>query len=76
MTFGSRLRALREDNDLSSVELAEKLHITARALNYYENDRREPSFPLIIKMADYFDVTLDYLLGRTNIMTSYSESQK
>lgn len=65
-TFGSRLRALREDNDLTSIELSEILNITARALNYYENDMREPSFPLLVKMADYFNVSLDYLLCRTN----------
>ncbi|MDU4599522.1 helix-turn-helix domain-containing protein [Clostridium sporogenes] len=65
-TFGSRLHALREDNDLTSIELSEILNITARALNYYENDMREPSFPLLVKMADYFNVSLDYLLCRTN----------
>lgn len=65
-TFGSRLRALREDNDLSSIQLSEILNITARTLNYYENDMREPSFPLLVKMADYFNVSLDYLLCRTN----------
>ena len=65
-TFGSRLRALREDNDLTSIELSEILNITTRALNYYENDMREPSFPLLVKMADYFNISLDYLLCRTN----------
>ncbi|NHI49035.1 helix-turn-helix transcriptional regulator [Clostridium botulinum] len=73
-TFGSRLRALREDNDLTSIELSEILNITARALNYYENDMREPSFPLLVKMADYFNVSLDYLLCRTNKLEPFKQA--
>ena len=73
MIFGKRLRALREDNDLTSEELANKLHITARALNYYENNMREPSFPLLVQMADYFNVSLDYLLCRTNTRTPFEK---
>jgi len=69
--FGNRLRALREDNDLTSEDFANELHITARALNYYENNMREPSFPLLIQMADYLNISTDYLLGRTNISTPY-----
>lgn len=69
--FGNRLRSLREDNDLNSEELASRLHITTRALNYYENNMREPSFPLLIQIADFFNVSADYLLGRTDIPTPY-----
>lgn len=71
--FGNRLRALREDCDLATEELANGLHITARALNYYENNMREPSFPLLIQIADYLNVSTDYLLGRTDIQTPYSK---
>lgn len=69
--FGKRLRALREDRDLTSEEISNELHITARAINYYENNMREPSFPLLIQIADYFNVSTDYLLGRTDIQTPY-----
>ncbi|MBX4259707.1 helix-turn-helix domain-containing protein (plasmid) [Clostridium estertheticum] len=71
MIFGNRLRALREDVDLTTNEFAEIMHITGRALNYYENDMREPSFPLLINIADYFNVSIDFLLGRTDTQTPY-----
>jgi len=71
--FGNRLRAMREDNDLTTEELAIKLHITTRALNYYENNMREPSFPLLIQIADYFKTSTDYLLGRIDISAPYPE---
>jgi len=73
--FGNRLHALRIDNDLTSEEFANKLHITTRALNYYENNMREPSFPLLIQMANYFNVSTDYLLGITDIMVPYNKTK-
>jgi transcriptional regulator with XRE-family HTH domain len=60
--FGNRLRTLREDRDLTTEQIANELHITTRALNYYENNMREPSFPLLIQIADYLNVSTDYLL--------------
>lgn len=74
--FGNRLRALREDSDLTCESLANQLHITTRALNYYENNMREPSFPLLIQMADYLNVSTDYLLGRTDIQSPYPKTHK
>lgn len=76
ISFGNRLRALREDLDLSSARLADELHITIRALNYYENNMREPNYALLIKIADYFNVSTDYLLGRTNIVKPYPKKIK
>ena len=75
ISFGNRLRALREDLDLSSAQLANELNISTRALNYYENDAREPSFPLLIKIADYFNVSTDYLLGRTNVKIPHKKNK-
>ena len=74
--FGNRLHALREDNDLTSEEFANIMHITSRALNYYENNMREPSFPLLIRIANYFNVSTDYLLGLTDISTKYCKEHK
>lgn len=71
MSFGYKLRSLREDNDITAEDFAQTLHITKRALNYYENNMREPSYPLLVQFADYFNVSLDYLLGRTDIPTPY-----
>jgi transcriptional regulator with XRE-family HTH domain len=73
MTFGNRLRSLREDNDISTDDFAKIIHITPRALNYYETDMREPGINLIIKIANYFNVTTDYLLCRNNIDIPYNK---
>lgn len=64
--FNDRLKDLREDNDLTQEELSKKLNITRSALSNYEQGTREPSINLLIKIANYFNVTLDYLLCRTN----------
>lgn len=74
--FKFRLKELRQDNDLTQEELAKALNITRQALSNYENSDREPSYDLLIKIADYFDVTLDYLLCRTNIKISFSKQNK
>lgn len=64
--FNIRLKDLREDNDLTQEELSKKLNITRSALGNYELGIREPSVELLIKIADYFNISLDYLLCRTN----------
>lgn len=73
MLFRYRLKALREDADLTQQSLADKLHITRQALSNYENTNREPSYDVLIKIADYFNVSLDYLLCRTNARVPFSE---
>lgn len=67
MLFHERLKSLREDKDLTQLEVAEALNITRTALANYENAIREPNLSLLVKMADYYNVTLDYLLCRTNL---------
>jgi transcriptional regulator with XRE-family HTH domain len=62
--FKDRLKALREDNDLTQEELAKDLNIIRSTLANYESGFREPNFSLLIKIADYFNVSLDYLLDR------------
>lgn len=70
--FKDRLKALRQDSDLTQAELSKLLHITREALSSYENTDREPCYDILVKIADHFDVSLDYLLGRTNKLISYS----
>ncbi|HIG0361874.1 TPA: helix-turn-helix domain-containing protein [Clostridium sporogenes] len=76
MLFRYRLKALREDADLTQQELADKLHTTRPTISNYENTDREPSYDVLIKIADYFNVSLDYLLCRTNIRIPFSELYK
>lgn len=71
--FHNRLQALREDSDLKQEELSKLLHITRGALANYECGTRTPSIDLLIKIADYFNVSLDYLLGRTNQLIPYKK---
>ena len=64
--FFEQLSILREENNLSRAKLAEILNVSVRLISYWENSQRECDFDMLIKIADYFDVTVDYLLGRTD----------
>ncbi len=66
MLFYSRLRQLREQHRLSQKDLAAFLGVTRQAIASYELGKREPGFNTLIKLADYFNVSADYLLGRVN----------
>lgn len=57
---------LRNSKDLSQRQIAKDLGITDKAYWSYENGRTEPNIETLIKLADYFDVSLDYLCGRPN----------
>ena len=65
----SRIRDLREDNDLKQKELAEYLTIDQSTYSDYENGRINVPIEQLIKIADYYNVSIDYIVGRTdNIM--------
>ncbi|MED4936290.1 helix-turn-helix transcriptional regulator [Heyndrickxia coagulans] len=66
MTLGSRLRDLREKRKLTQKELAEKLNIPNQNISNYERDFRQPDYETLQMLADFFDVTTDYLIGRSN----------
>jgi transcriptional regulator with XRE-family HTH domain len=57
------IRSLRIKNNLSSKELSKILNISESSVSLYESGKRKPSLGLIIKIADYFSVSTDYLLG-------------
>lgn len=71
--FKERFKSLREDKDLTQQEVAEALNITRTAIANYEAGTREPDLATLIKIADYFDITLDYLLCRTNLELSFKK---
>ena len=62
--FGERLYEIRTDKNLSRSELALKLNVSIRLISYWENSKRECDFDMLIKIADIFSVSIDYLLGR------------
>ncbi len=61
-----RLKELREARGLSQVRLAIDLNINQNSVSRYESGAREADYKTLIAIADYFDVSLDYLLGRTD----------
>ena len=61
-----RIRNLREDKDLTQTDLAVFLHCSQRAYSYYESGERDIPTETLIKIADYHNVSVDYLLGRTD----------
>ncbi|KYC71666.1 helix-turn-helix transcriptional regulator [Heyndrickxia faecalis] len=71
--FGKRLSALRKQKGLSQYELADKLGYSRGQIANYEQGKREPDYETLQKIADFFDVTTDYLLGRTDIRTLNDE---
>jgi transcriptional regulator with XRE-family HTH domain len=66
MKYGHRIAGLRDDKHLTQEELAHKVGITRSALSHYENNRREPDYETIQKIADFFTVSVDYLMGRSD----------
>ena len=65
MRFGRILQDLREDRDITRKDLASALSISVSTLGMYEQGRREPNIDMLIKMANFFDVSLDFLVGRS-----------
>lgn len=61
-----RLKELREAKHLSQLKLAMDLHLSQNSISRYENLEREAGYETLILIADYFQVSLDYLLGRTD----------
>ncbi len=59
-----RIRDLREDNDLTQKQIAEYLMCDQSLYSKYERGEREIPLNLIIKLADYYNVSIDYLVGR------------
>ena len=64
-----RLAALRKKRNISQLKLATDLSMNQNTISRYERLEREADYKTLVKLADYFDVSLDYLLGR-------SESEK
>lgn len=62
--FSSNIRALRENSRLTQQQLADKLSVTQRKISYWESGKIEPDLESLWRLADFFDVTIDELVGR------------
>lgn len=63
--FARNLKLLRQEKGLTQTELAHALMLTRSRINGYENAINEPDFSILIQLADYFGVSIDFLIGRT-----------
>ena len=63
--LGERLKLLREEKGLKQVEMAEQSSQSPRAYQYYEAGSRHAEYDHLLALADFFDVSLDYLVGRS-----------
>ncbi len=63
--FGARFKLLRKESNLKLEDIATQLGLDISSIHRYENNKREPEFIILVKIANFFDVTTDYLLGRT-----------
>ncbi|MCI8667321.1 MAG: helix-turn-helix transcriptional regulator [Dorea sp.] len=61
----TRIKDLREDSDISQKQLADVLGISQRAYSHYENGTRKIPLDILLSLADYYNCSADYLLGRT-----------
>lgn len=74
MPFGTVLKALRTRNKMTQKELGDVLGISESTVGMYERGHREPAFETLEAIADYFNVDMDYLTGRTDVERMYTFS--
>ena len=61
-----RIQDLRTDADMSQKQLSEILHISQRSYSHYETGSRNIPVEMLIRLANYYDISVDYLVGRTD----------
>ncbi len=64
MKFAARIKSLRQENNISQAELAEKVGVSQQCVSEWERGKTEPTLGFIVKLADTFDVTTDYITCR------------
>ncbi|ERK30173.1 helix-turn-helix domain-containing protein [Clostridium intestinale] len=68
--FGERLKSLRNELNLTQLDLSKLLKVSPSTIGMYEQNRRDPDSKTIKFLAEYFNVSTDYLLGKSNIKDS------
>lgn len=64
--FSERLKELRSERNVSQKDVASAIELSLRGFQYYEADKKEPTLSKVVALAEYFDVSIDYLVGRTD----------
>ena len=71
----TRIKELREDNDLTQREVSKILNVSQVAYSYYEISKRSIPLELLCRLADYYNTSTDYLLYRTEEIKPYQKSR-
>lgn len=71
-----RIRNLREDSDFTQQQIADILFINRRTYSSYENGVRKMPIEILSRIADIFNTSTDYLIGRTNVKKPYPKSRQ
>ncbi len=71
-----RFKDERIKKGITQKELADFLQVSQQSISKYENGMREPDYETLIKMASFYDVSVDYLLGLTNVNNTHKHSQQ
>ena len=66
MSFSDRIVQLKNERKLLQKDIASSVGLSLRAYQYYEKGQKEPTLSVLLRLADYFDVSLDYLVGRSD----------
>lgn len=72
----NRLKDLREDNDLTQQNIAKKLGISQRGYSHYETGDNNIPINILIKLAYFYNTSIDYILGITNIKKPYERKKE
>ena len=64
--YGERLKFLRKERKIPQKDLAELLGISIRGYQFYESENNEPNIAELVTLADFYGVTIDFLVGRTD----------
>ena len=71
-----RIRAMREDRDLRQQDIADMLHCSQVAYSRYELGKRDVPTEVLVQLARFYDVSVDYLLGLTDTATPYPRKKR
>lgn len=76
MKIYPNIRNLREDHDLTQTQLAKQLNTSQKTYSRYETGEHNIPTEILIELADFYSVSVDYLLGRTTQKTPYPKTKK
>lgn len=73
--IGERIKILRKEKKLFQKDLAEKLNLTQQTISLYEANKRDPDYETLNIIAKFFNVSLDYLMGNSEIRNPYKDNE-